>query len=799
MTLEDFYLDLPVQLNEYKESMEGFYQDPPMAFCFTHYVLNRFIVERGANNIVDFDCFYHGTAKYIDKQGKNLGEIHAYAIHEKTIEDLNGEEKTVYELDLYYSHFESSESKISSLSATKFNEDANKIVGFYEKARTGNNLVPDTAKYYHITKWIFDNENDIERVNICILTNCRVEVGTVQSRREKSKKKAQFSYDENNIWDIEKIYHIYDGDLEREPIDVDFINSFQKKIPCVVSRRTESYYTVLSVIPGRIVKDLYESYQDRLLESNVRLFLGVQKRKKTSTKRKSKKPLSVNACIRETLINTPSKFMAYNNGISATGTAAEIEMVGEELGFITSIKDFQIVNGGQTTVSIARAFEDFGDELQLDEVFVSMKLTIVRDSEDLEEDISAISVSSNRQNTVPFANFSSNNLFNRSLERVVNRMYVTNPLTKVQTRWFFDRKGKYTKDLNAITSSSAKRRYKEQTPKNQVFKKEEVACVWQAWEGNPVMSLASTATSYSSFIESHDKEVQKWEAQDLIAMFILHRGLTSRLTGDRKALLAYYVIALLHLKVQNFDLFKVYNLQMIPEDLAQYLVKAAEELKSKIREKYGLANDIRNALKSADCWEWVQKLNLLQIPDNIVESYKYDPKVLRARQKASEESIDLPSIELHDRISALGSNFWSWISKNDADIIGPGIASQISLDIALRKIYSFSEIQAALPVLEKYENNFQMLGYISQFSDVNDKKGNDIIYLAYRFVEVYSMTDWKLLIELDRKLSLGTGLTDIKIKSLHKNLLEKRFSNINRDELEMVLKGYDRLSKIKIL
>ncbi len=92
-----------------------------------------------------------------------------------------------------------------------------------------------------------------------------------------------------------------------------------------------------------------------------------------------------------------------------------------------------------------------------------------------------------------------------------------------------------------------------------------------------------------------------------------------------------------------------------------------------------------------------------------------------------------------------------------------------------------------------------MLGYITQFSDVNDKKGNDIIYLAYRFVEVYSMTDWKLLIELDRKLSLRTGLTDIKIKSLHKNLLEKRFSNISRDELEMVLKGYDRLSKIKIL
>ena len=797
MTLEEFYLDLPVQLNEYKESMEGFYKDPPMAFCFTHYVLNRFIVERGANNIVDYDSFYHGTARFKDKQGKNLGEIHAYAIHEKNIEDENGNDKTVYELDLYYSHYEPSSFKIPPLSATKFDEDANKIVGFYEKARTGNNPVPETAKYYHITNWIFENEDNIERINICILTNCRVETGAVRSRREKSKKKAQFCYDENNIWDIEKLYHIFDGDLEREPIDVDFVNSFQTKIPCVVSRRTDSYYTVLSVIPGVIVKDLYESYQDRLLESNVRLFLGVPKGKKASTKSKSKKPQTVNACIRETLINAPAKFMAYNNGISATGTAAEIEMIGEELGFITSIKDFQIVNGGQTTVSIARAFKDYGEELKLNEVFVSMKLTVVKDTEDLEEDISAISVSSNRQNTVPFANFSSNNLFNRSLERVVNRMYVTNPITKLQTRWFFDRKGKYTKELNAITTSSAKKRFKEQTPKSQVFKKEDVACVWQAWDGKPVIALASSATSYSTFIEEHDKEVQKWEAQDLIAMFILHRGITSSLTGDRKALLAYYVIALLHLSIPNFDLYKVYNAQRIPEDIEPFLVKAANELRVKIREKYGLANDIRNAMKSVECWDWAQKLNLLQIPDDIKAKYIYDSKVQKARQKALEESIELPPIDIHDRISALGAHFWSWISQNDTNIIGPGIAAQLSLNISMRKIYSFTEIQAALPVLKKYENDSSMLKYISKDSSPYDKKENDIIYLAYRFVELYPKTDWKMLIELDRKFLLNTNLTEKKIKNLHVKLLEQRYSNIQREELDDIIKAYNRLSKIK--
>lgn len=797
MTIEEFYQDLPVQLKDYKESLEGIYTNPPDAFCFTHYVLNRFIVERGANNIIDYDCFYHGSARYKDKQGKNLGEIHAYAIHEKKVENEDGDYDIRYELDLYFTHFETLDEKIPVLTATKFGDDANKIVGFYEKARTGNNPVPETAKYYHITKWIFDNELSIDRVNICMLTNCRIGTDTVKSRREKSKK-VIFCYDENNVWDLDKLYHIYDGDLDREPIDVDFVNTFNCKIPCVVSHRTDSYYTVLSVIPGSIVRDLYNTYEDRLLESNVRLFLGVKKTNNSSTKNKTKKPKTVNACIRETLINTPSKFMAYNNGISATGSSASIEMMSDELGFITTIKDFQIVNGGQTTVSIARAYDDYGDEMKIKDVFVSMKLTIVSNTEDLEDDISAISISSNRQNTVPFSNFSSNNLFNRSLERIVNRIYITNPVTKVQTRWYFDRKGKYTKDFNALKSASAKRRYKEETPKSQVFKKEDVANVWQAWDGEPLIALSSSSTSYATFIESHEKEIEKWEAQDLISMFIIHRGITNRLNGDRKALLAYYIMALLHKMIPDFDLYKIYTAQSLPDDICIPLVNAAEKLRVKIREKYGLTNDLRNAMKGAECWEWAQTLNLIALPPDIISSYKYDPTALKARKKSSETEIELPSIELHDRISAMGSNFWSWIAANDKEIIGPGIASQISLEIAWKRIYSPKEISEAIPVLEKYEGNNSMLDFISK-SDSNstDRKENNTIRLAYRFVEIDSVANWKKLLELERILPTKTGITIGKVNFVRNNLIEKRYSQIYYQDLQKIIDAFERLSKFK--
>ena len=45
-------------------------------------------------------------------------------------------------------------------------------------------------------------------------------------------------------------------------------------------------------------------------------------------------------------------FFAYNNGIAATATEIETVMTSDGLK-ITKIKDLQIVNGGQTTASIA--------------------------------------------------------------------------------------------------------------------------------------------------------------------------------------------------------------------------------------------------------------------------------------------------------------------------------------------------------------------------------------------------------------------------------------------------------------
>lgn len=93
-------------------------------------------------------------------------------------------------------------------------------------------------------------------------------------------------------------------------------------------------------ITGASLQDLYQRYRNRLFEQNVRLFLGTRKG-------------SVNAGIRDTLTDKVerSNFWAYNNGISIIATDFDLD---DSAGVVT-LKEFSIVNGCQTTVSIGEA------------------------------------------------------------------------------------------------------------------------------------------------------------------------------------------------------------------------------------------------------------------------------------------------------------------------------------------------------------------------------------------------------------------------------------------------------------
>ena len=84
-----------------------------------------------------------------------------------------------------------------------------------------------------------------------------------------------------------------------------------------------------------MIAELYGRFGPKLLERNIRVFLQM----------KSK----VNKGIRDTIHNESYMFLAYNNGISTTAEDVKLEKNGSGITGISWLRDFQIVNGGQTT------------------------------------------------------------------------------------------------------------------------------------------------------------------------------------------------------------------------------------------------------------------------------------------------------------------------------------------------------------------------------------------------------------------------------------------------------------------
>ena len=121
------------------------------------------------------------------------------------------------------------------------------------------------------------------------------------------------------------------------------------------------YDAYLAVIPASALADMYLRHGSQLLEGNVRTYLG--------------RVGNVNRGIANTLAKEPEKFFAYNNGIAATACAVSIR-TGQDGGLLlTEATDLQIVNGAQTTASLAAARRE--KKLPVEAVFVPMKLSVV--------------------------------------------------------------------------------------------------------------------------------------------------------------------------------------------------------------------------------------------------------------------------------------------------------------------------------------------------------------------------------------------------------------------------------------
>ena len=454
------------------------------------------------------------------------------------------------------------------------------------------------------------------------------------------------------VWDLQRLHRLATSGVLHEPIMVNFSNA----LPCLTTPETDKNYSVLlAIVPGKTLAEIYGQYGARLLELNVRAFLQLKG--------------AVNRGIRETLINRPERFLAYNNGISATASEVKLASLPDGGVGISKIKDLQIVNGGQTTAALHHALT--ADHLDLERVLVQMKLTVVQ-PELLSTIVPEISKFSNTQNKVTLTDFSSNHEFHVELEKLSRTLWAPAVHgTGQETKWFFERaRGQYANALSREKTPAAKKRFRLIYPSKQKFTKTDVAKWEMSWSQKPQIVSRGGEKNFRAFMETVGSMVpttDKTFVQRLIAKGILFRE-TERLVTDqqfggyRANIVTYAIAKLSNATAMKVDFDSIWANQGLTTDLAQALVDLSYVAHDVITQPPPGVTNVGEWAKRDACWakmltaEWT-------VPSRL-ESELLDTKGTRRVKQQSEEASatneDQQNIKI---VNSLSADSWFALAK----------------------------------------------------------------------------------------------------------------------------------------
>lgn len=428
---------------------------------------------------------------------------------------------------------------------------------------------------------------------------------------------------EYNVWDINRLESNWNN-VVPDKVEIDLTQFDSQGLPCLranIVQEEESYRSFLCVIPGSVLADLYIKYGSKLLEGNVRSYL--------STARK------VNRGIRNTALNEADKFFVYNNGISATASNVQVQQTNQDLR-ITHITNLQIVNGAQTTATLAEVRQNaVANQRHLKDVFVQMKLTEV-DSHFAETLIPNISRYSNSQNSVSEADFFANHPYHLEIEKLSRRILAPAKAgEQYETRWYYERlRAQYTNDLNRNRTKRERDIFARRNPKNQIITKTDLAKVLGCWIQVPHTVSKGAQTNFQfiapMLIKMWDKDrgfVNEWYFQNLVAMSIIYKS-TQSIVSDQswygnayRANIVAYTISKLVQHIQDnhpgfeLNLQNVWRTQSVSELLSQQIAIIARTAFDVLTNPPLLSANITQWAKREDCWKQLEKIEITEVAD----------------------------------------------------------------------------------------------------------------------------------------------------------------------------------------
>ncbi len=567
-----------------------------------------------------------------------------------TAYDYNDEAES---LDLFY--LEKADTLTGKINNSKLDKAFSYLYRFYKAAVAGTIIndedVKESDEIYEVAQLIQSAQGNISQLRLYVLTDGLTNPTDVPAAIESPEDGFVIEY---NAWDMQRIYQQHNIRAGKEKVEIDFPTNYNTELQCLKMSDQNPYVDAyLAIIPGKTLGRIYKQYQQVLLEKNVRTFLQFKGK--------------VNKEIRKTLREKPDMFFSFNNGISTTASEIELKEVDGSL-YITRLFDWQIVNGGQTTASIAATMND--RDVDLSKVYVPMKISVIRDKEHTDEIIKAISTSANSQTAIRNSDFSANEPYLIDLENCSRTEWVPNGKNKPICKWYFERtRGQYLDQLAQLSGFNEKS-FKIEYPKQQKITKTDVAKYESAWQQRPHEVCRGAEKNYMLFVAGIKKSqpiVTPAYYKRIIAEGILFNTIDSivrskGLGGYKANMNAYILSSISLLSGENLDMTYIWEHQKVQQAVVDKIEEIIPIVWNHITSNNGSpSSNVGEWTKKIECWNRL-KLKLADID-------KFEEDLLQ--QEVNEDGSYLNETQ-QNRIKeaeAYSSQYWfslaAWAKSNN--------------------------------------------------------------------------------------------------------------------------------------
>jgi AIPR protein len=515
-------------------------------------------------------------------------------------------------LDLYVADysFEQNEEDLLTINMTAVTEIANQAKRFVSNAKSLLQTIDHSLEVYDLAKAIDEDMDKISEVNIFVVTNLYY-----ASNKQVEITIPGIETVNVQVWDIDRVQQLITSEqaIETDYIDFerDYGETFEMMFVPDPSSGVKEFDCYVGYISAELLAKAYDEWGQKLVERNVRSFLQARG--------------GTNKGIRDTLKDPFQRkmFVAYNNGISTVARTGEFEPVKDGVNQykIKGLSGWQIVNGGQTTASIHKAYKD---GISLKDVYVQAKLTILQVNEFVSKDqhlledemISRISQYANTQNKINKSDLLANTRFMSDLEKFSRNIWIpAKDGRRPESKWYFERaRGQYMVDINRRKRGKEQTDFKKQYPKDKVLTKVDLAKYFMSWEGYPHVSSKGGEEAFKKFMDLN-KTFWSGSTQDKITLSVYQKLIGRAIIYQRvkeivdemklrgyKANVIYYTVAMLHhVYGGQIDLVGVWEEQSLSDRWDDIVRTIADKTLFYLKESAGERNVTQWAKQEA-CW-----------------------------------------------------------------------------------------------------------------------------------------------------------------------------------------------------